>query len=124
MGRLQAVDVAGRKLAWVRNQRAPLSTSALATAGGVLFTGDLDPSLKAFDAASGQLLWQATLDDLPSSSVITYRVGTTQYVAVIVGLRNNHINDLFNTYTAFRKRHGDTSAAAVRSGAAIWVFAP
>jgi alcohol dehydrogenase (cytochrome c) len=122
MGRLQAVDVAGRKLAWVHNQRAPLSTSVLATAGGVLFTGDLDPSLKAFDAASGRLLWQAALDDLPSSSVISYSVGTTQYVAVIVGLRNNHINDLANTYTAFRKRHGETNPTTLRSGAAIWVF--
>ncbi len=72
MGRLQAVDVAGRKLAWVHHQRAPFSASVLATAGGVLFAGDLDPSLKAFDAATGKLLWQAALDDLPSSSIITY----------------------------------------------------
>ena len=71
MGRLQAIDVAGRKLAWVHHQRAPLSTSVLATAGGVLFSGDLDPALKAFDAATGKQLWQAALDDLPSSSIIT-----------------------------------------------------
>jgi len=90
----------------------------------VVFVGDLDPTLKAFDDASGKLLWQVALDDLPSSSVVTYSVGTTQYVAVIVGLRNNHINDLANTYNAFRKNHGDASPAAVRSGAAIWVFAP
>jgi alcohol dehydrogenase (cytochrome c) len=122
MGRLQAVDVAGRKMGWVHNQRAPLSTSTLATAGGVVFVGDLDPTLKAFDDASGKLLWHAALDDLPSSSVITYGVGTTQYVAVIVGLRNNHINDLANTYGAFRKARGD-GAAPLRSGAAIWVFA-
>ena len=66
MGRLQAMDVAGRKLAWVHHQRAPLSTSLLATAGGVVFAGDLDPALKAFDDTTGKLLWQATLDDLPS----------------------------------------------------------
>ena len=124
MGRLQAVDVGGRKMGWAYNQRAPLSTSTLATAGGVVFVGDLDPTLKAFDDASGKLLWQAALDDLPSSSVITYSVGATQYVAVIVGLRNNHINDLAATYNAFRKNHGDASPAALRSGAAIWVFAP
>ena len=39
--------------------RAPLSTSLLATAGGVVFSGDLDPALKAFDDATGKLLWQA-----------------------------------------------------------------
>jgi len=121
MGRLQAVDVAGRKMGWVHNQRAPLSTSTLATAGGVVFVGDLDPTLKAFDDASGKLLWQVALDDLPSSSIITYSVGASQYVAVIVGLRNNHINDLANTYGNFRKARGD-AAAPLRSGAAIWVF--
>jgi alcohol dehydrogenase (cytochrome c) len=121
MGRLQAIDVAGRKLAWVHHQRAPFSASVLATAGGVLFAGDLDPSLKAFDDATGKLLWQAALDDLPSSSVITYSSGTTQYIAVVVGLRNNHINDLSGTYNAFRKNRGETGVA-LRSGAAIWVF--
>ena len=121
MGRLQAIDVAGRKRAWVHHQRAPFSTSALATAGGVLFVGDLDPSLKAFDDATGRQLWQAALDDLPSSSVITYSVDTTQYVAVVVGLRNNHINDMSGTYNAFRKNRGDTGVT-LRGGAAIWVF--
>jgi alcohol dehydrogenase (cytochrome c) len=123
MGRLQAIDVAGRKLAWVHNQRAPFSASVLATAGGVLFAGDLDPSLKAFDDATGKLLWEASLDDLPSSSVITYSDGTTQYVAVVVGLRNNHINDLAGSYNAFRKNRGDVSPPPLRGGAAIWVFA-
>jgi alcohol dehydrogenase (cytochrome c) len=122
MGRLQAVDVAGRTLAWVHHQRAPFSASVLATAGGVLFAGDLDPSLKAFDAATGKQLWQAALDDLPSSSIITYSVGTTQYIAVVVGLRNNHINDLSGNYNTFRKNRGD-AAPTLRGGAAIWVFA-
>jgi alcohol dehydrogenase (cytochrome c) len=122
MGRLQAIDVAGRKLAWVHHQRAPFSASVLATAGGVLFAGDLDPSLKAFDDATGKLLWQAALDDLPSSSVITYSAGTTQYVAVVVGLRNNHINDMSGTYNTFRKNRGET-VTTLRGGAAIWVFA-
>jgi alcohol dehydrogenase (cytochrome c) len=121
MGRLQAIDVGGRKRAWVHHQKAPLSTSVLATAGGVLFVGDLEPTLKAFDDASGKLLWQATLDDLPSSSVITYTAGNTQYVAVVVGLRNNHINDLASTYNAFRKNRGETGVT-LRGGAALWVF--
>jgi alcohol dehydrogenase (cytochrome c) len=123
MGRLQAVDLTGKKLAWVHHQSAPLSTSLLATAGGVVFSGDLDPALKAFDAASGKLLWQARLDDLPSGSVVTYSVGQTQYVAVVVGLRNNHVNDLSRTYTAFRKRRGEVNIEAPRGGAAVWVFA-
>ena len=104
----------------MHHQSAPLSTSLLATAGGVVFSGDLDPALKAFDDATGKLLWQARLDDLPSSSVVTYSIGKTQYVAVVVGLRNNHVSDLSRTYTAFRKNRGGLTSirptAAPRSG--------
>jgi alcohol dehydrogenase (cytochrome c) len=122
MGRLQAIDVGRRKLAWTRNQSAPLSTSLLATAGGVVFAGDLDPSIKAFDDTTGKLLWQTPLDDLPSSSIVTYSSGRTQYVAVIAGLRNNHVSDLSRTYNNFRKRRGQTDIEAPKGGAALWVF--
>jgi alcohol dehydrogenase (cytochrome c) len=123
MGRLQAMDLAGRKLAWVHHQSSPLSTSLLATAGGVVFAGDLDPALKAFDDTSGTLLWQAGLDDLPSGSIVTYSIGTTQYVALVVGLRNNHVNDMSRTYNAFRKSRGSAVETPPTGGAAIWVFA-
>ena len=122
MGRLQAIDVKGKKLGWVHNQSSPLSTSLLATAGGVVFAGDLDPAVKAFDDTSGKLLWQAKLDDLPSGSIVTYSIDKTQYVAVVVGLRNNHVNDLSRTYNAFRKRRG-TEIEPANGGPAIWVFA-
>ena len=123
MGRLQAIDVNRRALGWAHHQPAPFSTSLLATDGGVVFSGDLDPSLKAFDSATGRLLWQAPLDDIPSSSLVTYAVGGTQYVAVVAGLRNNHVNDLLRTYSAFRKRRGETPPTATAGGAAVWVFA-
>jgi len=122
MGRLQAFDVSGKKLGWTHDLDAPLSTSALATAGGVVFTGDLDPSLKAFDDRDGKLLWSAPLAKAPSSSVITYSVGQTQYVAVVVGMRNNHINDLLRRYQAFRKSRGLT-ADPPPTPASIQVFA-
>jgi len=108
MGRLQAMDLKGHRLAWKNDQEAPISTSVLATAGGVLIAGDLDPSLKAYDERDGTVLWQAPLDAYPSSSVITYSVSGTQYVALIVGMSNNHINDLSRRYQAFRRGRGQT----------------
>jgi len=62
---LQAMDVSGGKLAWRHDLNAPISTSALSTAGGVVFVGDLDPALKAFDDRDGKLLWSAPLDADP-----------------------------------------------------------
>ena len=123
MGRLQAIDIERQQLAWAHHQSAPLSTSLLSTAGGVIFSGDLDPALKAFDATTGELLWRASLDDLPSSTLVTYGIGDTQYVAVVVGLRNNHVSDLSRTYNAFRERRGETDVEPPEGGAAIWVFA-
>jgi alcohol dehydrogenase (cytochrome c) len=105
----------------VQHQASPFSTSALATAGGVVFSGDVDPSLKAFDDTTGKLLWQAALDDLPSSTVITYAVGKTQYVAIVLGLTNDHVNNLSRTYNTFRKNRG-LPPIVTKGGAAVWVF--
>jgi hypothetical protein len=50
-------------------------------------------------------LWRAPLDNYPSSSIVTYGVGPT-HVAVVTGLRNNHINDLMRSYQVFRRARG------------------
>jgi alcohol dehydrogenase (cytochrome c) len=122
MGRLQAMDLKGEKLGWRQDLVAPISTSVLATAGGVLFAGDLDPALSAFDDRDGKVLWRAPLDNYPSSSVVTYSVGQTQYVAVVTGMRNFHINDLARSYQAFRRARG-ASVAAPKGEPAVVVFA-
>ncbi|MFP6584025.1 MAG: PQQ-binding-like beta-propeller repeat protein [Candidatus Hydrogenedentota bacterium] len=120
MGRMQAIDVATRKLAWNTDVDRPISTGVLSTAGGVVFAGDIDPSLKAFDDATGKLLWEAPLDDAPSSSVITYQVGETQYIAVVVGMTNNHVRDITGHY---RRWSGTKGIPGDQGGASIWVFA-
>ncbi len=120
MGRLQAIDVANRTLAWNTDQTTPLSTGILSTGGGLVFSGDIDPSLKAFDDATGELLWQAPLDDAPSSSLITYMVGGTQYVVVVVGMTNNHVRDITRHY---RQWSSTTGAPGDQGGASIWAFA-
>ena len=131
LGRLQAYDVANWKLAWTREETKPLSTGALATAGGVVFAGDMEPSLKAYDDRTGDLLWRASLDDMPSSSVVTYQVEGKQYVAVVVGFSNFHIQalqaDLMRGSSGGGAEGGAPAPAASpappKGGAAIWVFA-
>ncbi len=120
MGRLQAIDVAKRRLAWNTDLTTPPSTGVLATAGGLVFAGDIDPSLKAFDAVTGELLWQTPLDDTPSSSLITYEVDDKQYIAVIVGMTNNHVRDITRFYRMWSGTEGEPGDQA---GASIWVFA-
>ena len=65
--------------------RVPGVAATLATAGDVVFWGDLNRKFRAFDADSGKVLWETTLGGPVSNSTITYSVNGKQYVAVLVG---------------------------------------
>jgi len=65
--------------------RAPSNGAVLATAGDVVFWGDLDQKFRAFDAASGKVLWEQALGGPVQNSTITYAVNGKQYVAVLAG---------------------------------------
>jgi alcohol dehydrogenase (cytochrome c) len=84
-GRLEAINIDTRQVAWVARQRAPQTTGVLATAGGVLFAGALDRVFGAYDAATGAQLWKIRLNDVPNSAPISYSVNGKQYVAMVVG---------------------------------------
>ncbi len=84
-GRLEAIDLETRKVAWTMRQRAPMSTGALATAGGVVFAGSIDRFMRAYDDGTGRVLWEARLNDVPNTSPISFGVSGKQYLAVIVG---------------------------------------
>lgn len=84
-GHLQAFDLKQRKLAWSARQRAPLTSGVLATAGGLVFVGALDRGFAAYDAATGEPLWQTHLGNVPSSAPISFSVDGKQYVAVVTG---------------------------------------
>ena len=88
----------------------------------MVFSGDTEPSLKAFDDTNGELLWQARLDDAPSSSLVTYRVEDRQYVAVVVGMRNFHIDALSGALAALSPGTDAPANDSPKGGAAIWVF--
>lgn len=58
----------------------------LATAGGLLFWGDIMQVLHAFDPATGEKLWSSeALGATIMTSTITYAVDGRQYVAVVNG---------------------------------------
>ena len=84
-GRIEAINLQTRKVAWVQRQRAPQTSGVLATAGGLLFAGALDRYFRAYDAADGKILWQSRLSDVPSSAPISFTANGKQYIAVVVG---------------------------------------
>ena len=65
--------------------RVPGNGAMLATAGDLIFHGDMGQKLKAFDAANGKQLWETTLVGNISVSTITYMAKGKQYLAVMTG---------------------------------------
>ena len=82
VGRLSAVDARTMRVVWDHQQRAWFTTSAVTTAGGLVFIGDADRYFKAFDVKTGRVLWQVRLGTSAQGYAISYSVGPKQYVAV------------------------------------------
>jgi len=84
-GRVEAINMVTREVVWTERHRAPVSSGALDTAGGVIFNGSIDRFFRAYDDQTGKLLWETRLSDVPSNAPISYAVNGKQYIAVGVG---------------------------------------
>ena len=82
---LRAIDISTGREAWRYSQRAPNAGSTLATGGNVVFFGDLNRRFRAFDAETGQVLWETILGSQITGYPVTYAVGGRQYLSVPVG---------------------------------------
>jgi alcohol dehydrogenase (cytochrome c) len=83
---LAKIDMRTGQLTRLWEGRAGGQGAVLATAGGLVFWGDIGQVLRAFDAESGKLLWQTPpLGATVQNSTITYAVNGKQYVAVLNG---------------------------------------
>ena len=65
--------------------RAPGNGAMLATAGGLIFHGDMSRRFRAFDARNGEKLWETIVGGNVSVSTITYSAKGKQYICVMTG---------------------------------------
>ena len=84
---LQAIDYKTGKIAWSHKWTgsSAIRSGVLSTAGNVLFAGDAQANVVAFDAAKGAPLWHARLHTSITNGPITYELDGTQYVVVGAG---------------------------------------
>ena len=84
-GWLQSIDGATGTEHWKRQWPTPLVAGVTVTAGGVLFTGDLDNNFLALDAATGKTLYSFNSGGSIGGGVVSYEIGGKQYVAAVSG---------------------------------------
>ncbi|WP_332692654.1 pyrroloquinoline quinone-dependent dehydrogenase [Devosia sp.] len=83
-GRVDAVKVSDQSTTWSHRQYAPVVSSTLPTAGGVVFVGTLDRKFLAFDDETGDILWESgKMSNSLESFPISYEAGGKQYVAIV-----------------------------------------
>ena len=83
-GALIAWDPVAQKARW-RVLQPLWNGGTLATAGDLVFQGDGDGYLTAYDAATGQQLWRFYAGLGIVGAPISYSIGDTQYISILVG---------------------------------------
>jgi PQQ-dependent dehydrogenase (methanol/ethanol family) len=84
-GQLVAWDPVAQKAVWTVDHPYFWNAGVLATAGGLVFQGDADQGLSAYDAANGKKLWSYKTGNGVIAAPMTYELDGEQYVAVMVG---------------------------------------
>lgn len=114
-GRVQAMSLDTKKVLWTSRQRAPQTSGILATGGGLVFASGLDRFLRAYDDATGQVLWSIRLNDVAGSSPISYAVNGKQYLAFFVSGGGGFQSGSFLPLVPELRNPSDRSAM-------VWVF--
>ncbi|MFZ5739599.1 MAG: PQQ-dependent dehydrogenase, methanol/ethanol family [Pseudomonadota bacterium] len=84
-GRLVAWDPVQQKEAWRAEYVSPWNGGTLTTAGNLVFQGTADGRLVAYNAKSGEKLWESPLGTGAVAAPATYMVDGVQYVSIAVG---------------------------------------
>lgn len=84
----------------------------IVTAGGLVFIGatDFDRKFRAFDKATGKLLWETTLPFAGNATPATYAVDGRQYVAIAAGGGKDLNSPSGGMYVAFALPQSETGA--------------
>ncbi|WP_291142875.1 PQQ-dependent dehydrogenase, methanol/ethanol family [Hydrogenophaga sp.] len=84
-GRLVAWDPIKQQAAWTVEQVSPWNGGTLTTAGNLVFQGTADGRFIAYNASTGDKLWEAPTGTGVIAAPSTYEVDGKQYVSIAVG---------------------------------------
>ncbi|WP_342599129.1 PQQ-binding-like beta-propeller repeat protein [Psychrobacillus sp. FSL H8-0483] len=81
-GTVTAIDVKTNKIAWQQKWDALAYSGVLTTAGNLVFVGHNDGRLIAFDAKTGDQVWEYMMDAGANAPSITYEIDGEQYISI------------------------------------------
>jgi alcohol dehydrogenase (cytochrome c) len=84
-GWITAVDASTGKVRWKFQSPRPVVGAVTATAGGLIFGGEMTGDLIALDARTGSVRFRYNTGGPIGGGVVTYQVAGRQYVAVASG---------------------------------------
>jgi alcohol dehydrogenase (cytochrome c) len=111
-GFLKAIDPLSGRAKWVHPWPTAGTAGVLATAGDLVFTGSTTGQFMAFDASTGEVLWQFQAGSGIVGQPITFQKDGRQYVTVPSGIGGAA------AYLVSRERLG-----SVPAGDSLWTFA-
>jgi alcohol dehydrogenase (cytochrome c) len=121
VGELQAWDINTNKKLWQHDFKDSQNFGpTLATAGGIVFEGGTnDRMFRAFDAKTGDVLWQMRGSSGFIAPPVAYMLDGKEYIAVESGWGV----DSERTQTSFNRHLPAEYHANVPQGGTVWVFA-
>ncbi len=84
-GNVSAVNVDTGKIAWQHKTEQPMIGGALATSGGLVFTGEANGQFIALDAKTGRKLWQFQGGAGVNAAPMAFEVDGKLHIAVAAG---------------------------------------
>jgi quinohemoprotein ethanol dehydrogenase len=84
-GRLIAWDPVAQREVWKHEHVGPWNGGTLTTAGNLVFQGTADGRFVAYDAKSGDKLWEVPVGTGVVAAPMTYTLDGKQYVSIAVG---------------------------------------
>jgi alcohol dehydrogenase (cytochrome c) len=112
VGALQAIDPMTGKAKWEHPWKGmPSFSGTMATAGGLVFSGNMEGEFLALDAKTGKKLWGFQTSSGIIGQPVTWQQNGKQYVSIV--------NGVGGVYALA----GDPRLAAVPAGGSVWTFA-
>ena len=85
IGQFTALDLATGEPLWTYRQRAGIGGSVLTTGGGLVLVTDDARRFRAFDARTGDVLWEQILNSSAGGFPVSFEHDGVQYIAIAAG---------------------------------------